>query len=193
MYGQYIDYSEKKKWPKGFICLYTGTIFYNIHLYSRSQVSVYRTIGPLVFFILERHPPYGMGKHEREKKREYKNKVKRLKRKLKKQKPEKLHRCMCSSMSCPDAETSTTSSLRPQWTFSSVKEDTDKSDNTCDTDSNDSKPPFCPSSYNSETKNTSSYDKTRFPFKTDPLYARMMEYCLLKRRIAAIESASESK
>ena len=29
-YGQYIDYSEKKKWPKGFICPYTGTIFYNI-------------------------------------------------------------------------------------------------------------------------------------------------------------------
>ena len=27
---------------------YTGTIFYNICIYSRSQVSVYRTIGPLV-------------------------------------------------------------------------------------------------------------------------------------------------
>ena len=39
----------KKKWPKGFICPYTGTIFYNIRIYSRSQVSVYRTIGPLVF------------------------------------------------------------------------------------------------------------------------------------------------
>ena len=38
----------KKKWPKGFICPYTGTIFYNIRIYSRSQVSVYRTIGPLV-------------------------------------------------------------------------------------------------------------------------------------------------
>ena len=38
----------KKKWPKGFICPYTGTIFYNIRMYSRSQVSVYRTIGPLV-------------------------------------------------------------------------------------------------------------------------------------------------
>ena len=48
LYGQYIDYSEKKKWPKGFICPYTGTIFYNIRIYSRSQVSVYRTIGPLV-------------------------------------------------------------------------------------------------------------------------------------------------
>ena len=47
LYGQYIDYSEKK-WPKGFICPYTGTIFYNICIYSRSQVSVYRTIGPLV-------------------------------------------------------------------------------------------------------------------------------------------------
>ena len=48
LYGQYIDYSEKKKWPKGFICPYTWTIFYNICIYSRSQVSVYRTIGPLV-------------------------------------------------------------------------------------------------------------------------------------------------
>ena len=38
----------KKKWPKGFICPYTGTIFYNIRIYSRSQVSIYRTIGPLV-------------------------------------------------------------------------------------------------------------------------------------------------
>ena len=40
----------KKKWPKGFICPYTGTIFYNIRIYSRSLVSVYRTIGPLVLF-----------------------------------------------------------------------------------------------------------------------------------------------
>ena len=41
---------KKKKWPKGFICPYTGTIFYIIRIYSRSQVSVYRTIGPLVGF-----------------------------------------------------------------------------------------------------------------------------------------------
>ena len=45
---------KKKKWPKGFICPYTGTIFYNIRIYSRSQVSVYRTIGPLVFFLFSR-------------------------------------------------------------------------------------------------------------------------------------------
>ena len=51
-YGQYIDYSEKKKWPKGFICPYTETIFYIIRIYSRSQVSVYRTIGPLVAYSL---------------------------------------------------------------------------------------------------------------------------------------------
>ena len=50
LYGQYIDYSDEKKWPKGFICPYTGTTFYNIRIYSRSQVSVYRTIGPLFFF-----------------------------------------------------------------------------------------------------------------------------------------------
>ena len=52
LYGQYIDYSEKKKWPKGFICPYTGTIFYIIRIYSRSQVSVYRTIGPLVYLFI---------------------------------------------------------------------------------------------------------------------------------------------
>ena len=27
----------KKKWPKGFICPYTGTIFYNIRIYSIIQ------------------------------------------------------------------------------------------------------------------------------------------------------------
>ena len=43
----------KKKWPKGFICPYTGTIFYNIRIYSRSQVSVYRTIGPLVYIFAQ--------------------------------------------------------------------------------------------------------------------------------------------
>ena len=48
LYGEYIDYSGEKKWPKGFICPYTGTIFYYIRIYSRSQVRVYRTIGPLV-------------------------------------------------------------------------------------------------------------------------------------------------
>ena len=30
---------------------HTGTIFFNIHIYSRSQVSVYRTIGPLVLIL----------------------------------------------------------------------------------------------------------------------------------------------
>ena len=40
-----------KKWPKGFICPNTGTIFYNICIYSRSRVSVYRTIGPLVNYL----------------------------------------------------------------------------------------------------------------------------------------------
>ena len=62
LYGQYIDYSVEKKWPKGFICPYTGTIFYNIHIYSRSQVSVYRTIGPLVSFIIDQST-HGTRKH----------------------------------------------------------------------------------------------------------------------------------
>ena len=53
--GQNIDYSEKRKWPKGFICPCTGVKYHNIQtcfigICSRSQVSVYRTIGPLVLF-----------------------------------------------------------------------------------------------------------------------------------------------
>ena len=53
--GQNIEDSEKRKWPKGFICPCTGIKYHNIHtclltsICSRSQVSVYRTIGPLVF------------------------------------------------------------------------------------------------------------------------------------------------
>ena len=45
----------EKKWPQGFICPFTGAIFHNIQtclfigIYNRSQVCVYRTIGPLVF------------------------------------------------------------------------------------------------------------------------------------------------
>ena len=52
--GQNIEDSEKRKWPKGFICPCTGIKYHNIHtclltsICSRSQVSVYRTIGPLV-------------------------------------------------------------------------------------------------------------------------------------------------
>ena len=29
-YGQYIDFSEKRKWPKGFICPCTGVKYHNI-------------------------------------------------------------------------------------------------------------------------------------------------------------------
>ena len=51
--GQNIDYSEKRKRPKGFICpalgLYT-IIFKHVYWYmQQTHVSVYRTIGPLVF------------------------------------------------------------------------------------------------------------------------------------------------
>ena len=51
--GQNIDYSEKRKWPKGVICPCNGVkipYFSNmfIGICSRSQMSVYRTIGPLV-------------------------------------------------------------------------------------------------------------------------------------------------
>ena len=37
-----------KKWPQGFVCPFTGAIFHFIGIYNRSQMSVYRTIGPLV-------------------------------------------------------------------------------------------------------------------------------------------------
>ena len=41
--------NKKKNGPRASSApIYTGTIFYNIRIYSRSQVSVYRTIGPLV-------------------------------------------------------------------------------------------------------------------------------------------------
>ena len=50
--GQNIEDFEKRKWPKGFICSCTGVKYHNIQTFigicSRSQVSVYRTIGPLV-------------------------------------------------------------------------------------------------------------------------------------------------
>ena len=52
--GQNIDYSETRKWPKGFICPCTGVKYHNfqicllVYAADLSQVSVYRTIGPLV-------------------------------------------------------------------------------------------------------------------------------------------------
>ena len=54
--GQNIDYSEKRKWPKGFICPCTG-VKYHIQTcllvyMQQTQVSVYRTIGPLVLNII---------------------------------------------------------------------------------------------------------------------------------------------
>ena len=71
--GQNIDYSEKRKRPKGFICPCTGVKYHNIQtcllVYAadsgeclqdhwssgwymqQTQVSVYRTIGPLVVYL----------------------------------------------------------------------------------------------------------------------------------------------
>ena len=51
--GKWRGYYYEKKWPQGFICLFTWAIFHNIKtcllVYTyRSQVSVYRTIGHLV-------------------------------------------------------------------------------------------------------------------------------------------------
>ena len=54
---QNIDYSEKRKRPKGFICPCTGLdtiIFKHVYWYmQQTQVSVYRTIGPLVVNFLD--------------------------------------------------------------------------------------------------------------------------------------------
>ena len=49
--GQNIDYSEKRKRPKGFICPCTGVNWYM----QQTQVSVYRTIGPLVLIFAPKH------------------------------------------------------------------------------------------------------------------------------------------
>ena len=56
LYGQYIDYSEKKKkMAQGLHLPLYWDYFYNIRIYSRSQVSVYRTIGPLVLADLRQY------------------------------------------------------------------------------------------------------------------------------------------
>ena len=47
---------KKNNGHQGIICPFTGAFFHNMQtcllVYNRSQVSVYRTIGPLVFFLL---------------------------------------------------------------------------------------------------------------------------------------------
>ena len=50
LYGQYIDYSEKKNGPRASSAPILGLFSIIIRIYSRSQVSVYRTIGPLVAY-----------------------------------------------------------------------------------------------------------------------------------------------
>ena len=52
--GQNIDYSEKRKWPKGFLCPCTGVKYHNIqtcllvYAADSGERLHYRTIGPLV-------------------------------------------------------------------------------------------------------------------------------------------------
>ena len=47
---------KKNNGHQGIICPFTGAFFHNmqtcllVYTYNRSQVSVYRTIGPLVYF-----------------------------------------------------------------------------------------------------------------------------------------------
>ena len=49
---------KKNNGHQGIICPFTGAFFHNmqtcllVYTYNRSQVSVYRTIGPLVYIIL---------------------------------------------------------------------------------------------------------------------------------------------
>ena len=50
---------KKNNGHRGIICPFTGAFFHNmqtcllVYTYNRSQVSVYRTIGPLVLFLLQ--------------------------------------------------------------------------------------------------------------------------------------------
>ena len=63
------DLQEIGKWKtnghQGIICPFTGAFFHNmqtclsVYTYNRSQVSVYRTIGPLVFHTIS-CPPYNL-------------------------------------------------------------------------------------------------------------------------------------
>ena len=51
---------KKNNGHQGIICPFTGAFFHNmqtcllVYTYNRSQVSVYRTIGPLGFFLSNR-------------------------------------------------------------------------------------------------------------------------------------------
>ena len=50
---------KKNNGHQGIICPFTGAFFHNmqtcllVYMYNRSRVSVYRTIGPLVFLLLQ--------------------------------------------------------------------------------------------------------------------------------------------
>ena len=52
---------KKNNGHQGIICPFTGAFFHNmqtcllVYTYNRSQVSVYRTIGPLVLLLLLQH------------------------------------------------------------------------------------------------------------------------------------------
>ena len=52
---------KKNNGHQGIICPFTGAFFHNmqtcllVYTYNRSQVSVYRTIGPLVFIFDAKH------------------------------------------------------------------------------------------------------------------------------------------
>ena len=52
---------KKNNGHQGIICPFTGAFFHNmqtcllVYMYNRSQVSVYRTIGPLVLIFARKH------------------------------------------------------------------------------------------------------------------------------------------
>ena len=55
---------KKNNGHQGIICPFTGAFFHNmqtcllVYTYNRSQVSVYRTIGPLVFKLGKKSPKF---------------------------------------------------------------------------------------------------------------------------------------
>ena len=55
---------KKNNGHQGIICPFTGAFFHNmqtcllVYTYNRSQVSVYRTIGPLFFFLIQFYVPF---------------------------------------------------------------------------------------------------------------------------------------
>lgn len=110
-----------------------------------------------------------MGKHKKEHRRQYRKKVKEAKkaRKLAKQ-AEKKNICCCARSSCPDNSSSLVTTKNKTSTIAQ---------------SNSTIPNACDSA-----KTTPRSTSRSMPYLTDPLYVKMMEYNVLKKRVQQIES-----